>query len=195
MDDKILNGGKMRCHWCDESSPLYVKYHDEEWGVPCHDEGRLFEMLVLEGMQAGLSWITILKKRENFRRAFDGFDYRRVALYGEEKVEELLADSGIIRNKLKLRSVVGNARVFMEIQEEFGSFDKYIWGFSGGEPVRNSWLCHEDVPVNTELSNEISADLKGRGMSFVGFTIVYSFMQAIGMVNDHEVRCFRHGEL
>lgn len=184
-----------RCEWCDENSDEYVKYHDSEWGVPVHDDRKLFEMLILEGMQAGLSWITVLKKRENFRRAFDNFDYEKIALYGEEKIAELLNDSGIIRNRLKVRSAVKNAKVYMEIQKEFGSFDEYIWGFVDGKQVQNSFRKLDEIPATTEVSDRISKDLKNRGMSFVGSTIIYAFMQAIGMVNDHETGCFRYVEV
>jgi len=184
-----------RCRWCDENSPEYVAYHDHEWGVPCHDDGKLFEMLVLEGMQAGLSWLTVLKKRDNFRKAFDSFDYNKISRYGESKIEKLMADPGIIRNRLKIRSVVQNARVFMEIQKETGSFDRYLWAFVDFKQVRNSFKNPEDIPANTEISDRISRDLKKRGMNFVGSTIIYAYMQAVGMVNDHETGCFRHGQV
>jgi len=184
-----------RCQWCDENSPEYVKYHDEEWGVPCHDESKLFEMLILEGMQAGLSWITILKKRDNFRKAFDDFDYRKIADYGDDKVLKLVSDTGIIRNRRKIAAAINNARVYMEIQNEFGSFDSYIWSFVGDKPIKNAYNEHSEVPANTEISDSISRDLKKRGMSFVGSTIIYSFMQAVGMVNDHVTTCFRYDEV
>ena len=181
---------KTRCSWC-LSSDLYKKYHDEEWGVPVHNDQKLFEFLILETFQAGLSWITILKKRENFRLAFDNFDYKKVATYSEEKIQELLLDSGIIRNKLKVRSAVSNAIAFMKVQEEFGSFSTYIWGFTGGKPIENNPKTLKDVPAITEISDEISKDLKKRGFKFVGSTVVYAHMQATGMVNDHVEYCWK----
>ena len=180
-----------RCPWA-ASDPAYVAYHDEEWGVPLHDDRRLFEMLVLEGAQAGLSWLTILKRRENYRRAFDRFDPRKVAGYGEDRIARLLADAGIIRNRLKVRSAVTNARAFLEVQEEFGSFDRYVWGFVDGRPLQNAWTTLDELPARTALSDTLSRDLKARGFSFVGSTICYAHMQATGMVNDHLVGCFRH---
>ena len=180
-----------RCPWA-ASDPAYVAYHDEEWGVPLHDDRRLFEMLVLEGAQAGLSWLTILKRRENYRRAFDRFDPRKVAGYGEDRIARLLADAGIIRNRLKVRSAVTNARAFLEVQEEFGSFDRYVWGFVDGRPLQNAWTTLDELPARTALSDTLSRDLKARGFSFVGSTICYAHMQATGMVNDHLVSCFRH---
>ena len=183
-----------RCPW-GASDPLYVPYHDEEWGVPLHDDRRLFEMLVLEGAQAGLSWLTILRRREGYRRAFDRFDPQAVARYGARDVERLLADAGIIRNRLKIASAVNNARAFLAVQEEFGSFDSYIWGFVDGRPTRNAWTKLEEVPAQTPVSNAMSRDLRKRGFTFVGPTICYAHMQATGMVNDHLVGCFRHREV
>jgi len=183
-----------RCEWVDLNNPLYVKYHDEEWGVPVHDDFKFFEMLILEGAQAGLSWSTVLNKRENYREAFDEFDFRKVVTYDEDKVEELMGNEGIIRNRLKIKSAIRNAKIFMEIREEFGSFDKYIWGFVDGETIKNNFESWAEVPATTELSDEISRDLKRRGMNFVGSTIVYAFMQAVGIMDDHEVGCFRKGK-
>jgi DNA-3-methyladenine glycosylase I len=179
-----------RCSWC-LSSDLYKKYHDEEWGVPVYDDQKLFEFLILETFQAGLSWITILNKRENFQLAFDDFDYKTVAQYPEEKIQELLVDAGIIRNQLKIRAVVSNAVAFMKVQEEFGSFSKYIWGFTNGKPINNNRKTLKEVPSTTPLSDEISKDLKKRGFKFVGSTVVYAHMQATGMVNDHVEDCWR----
>lgn len=178
-----------RCEWAG-SDPVYIAYHDNEWGRPLHDDRRLFEMLILEGMQAGLSWITILRKRENFRRAFDDFDPVKVAEYGEEKIAALLADEGIIRNRLKVNAAVTNARAFLEIQREFGSFDSFIWSYVDNTPVINSPKTVADLPASTPLSDRISRDLKKRGFKFVGTTIIYSFMQAVGMVDDHVISCF-----
>lgn len=178
-----------RCEWAG-NDPVYIAYHDNEWGRPLHDDRRLFEMLILEGMQAGLSWITILRKRENFRRAFDDFDPVKIAGYGEEKIAALLADEGIIRNRLKVNAAVTNARAFLEIQREFGSFDSFIWSYVGDTPVINEPLSLADVPASTPLSDKISRDLKKRGFKFVGTTIIYSFMQAVGMVDDHVASCF-----
>jgi DNA-3-methyladenine glycosylase I len=185
---------KNRCGWS-ISDPIYIGYHDRQWGVPLHDDRGLFEFLVLEGAQAGLSWLTILKRREGYRRAFDGFEPARVARYDGSKVRRLLSDRGIIRNRLKIASAINNARAFLKVQEEFGSFDRYIWGFVGGKPVDNRIRSLKDIPARTALSDKISADLKDRGFSFVGSTIVYAHMQATGMVNDHLVSCFRHKEL
>ncbi len=185
---------KTRCWWAG-SDPQYVAYHDEEWGTPVHDERTLFEFLVLEGAQAGLSWRTILNKRANFRKAFDGFDPKKVARYDETKIQALLADPGIIRNRLKINAAVGNARAFLIVQEEFGSFDAYIWGFVGHRPIINRWKTGREVPASTALADAISKDLKKRGFKFVGPTIVYAFMQAVGMVNDHTMDCFRYQEL
>jgi len=170
-------------------------YHDLEWGVPLHDDNKIFEFLILEGMQAGLSWQLILNKRENFRRAFHGFDPHRIARYGERDLKRLLADSGIIRNRLKLRAAVNNAQRFLEVQEEFGSFDKYIWGLVGGRPIRSGLRSFKDMPARTALSDRISQDLKARGFKFVGSTVIYSHMQATGMVNDHLEWCFRYKEI
>ncbi len=185
---------KQRCPWCG-TDPLYVKYHDEDWGVPVHDEIRHFEFLVLESAQAGLSWITILRKRENYRRALDGFDPRKVAVYGEEKVQELLADAGIIRNKLKISAIINNAARFLEVSEEFGSFDAYIWSFTGGKTVHSSYRELKEIPARNELSDRISKDLIKRGFKFTGSTIVYAHLQAIGILNDHLTGCFRYKEL
>lgn len=178
-----------RCRWADPASELYIAYHDQEWGRPEHDDRKLFEMLILEGFQAGLSWLTILKKREAFRRAFDGFDPVIVAGYGPEKLEALMADSGIVRNRRKVEAAVQNARAFLDIQKEFGSFDRYLWGFTGGQVILNT---DDAVRASSELSDRISADLKRRGMKFVGTVIIYSFLQAVGVVNDHETDCWRH---
>jgi DNA-3-methyladenine glycosylase I len=183
----------VRCAWAG-NDPLYVEYHDEEWGVPLHDDRKLFEMLILEGAQAGLSWITILKRREGYRRAFDGFDPAVVADYGEEKIAELLQDTGIIRNQQKVRSAVNNARRFLEVQAEFGSFDAYIWGFVDGKPIQNARTGMGDIPAKTPLSDAVSKDLVKRGFNFVGSTIMYAHMQATGMVNDHVVDCFRYSQ-
>ena len=182
-----------RC-WGD-GNDLMTAYHDLEWGVPLHDDVKTFEFLVLEGMQAGLSWNTILRKRENFRKAFHGFDPERVARYGEKNIARLLADAGIIRNRLKVRAAVENARRFLEVRKEFGTFDRYIWGFVDGKPVRNRFRTLAELPARTPLSDRISADLKERGFRFVGSTIVYAHMQATGMVNDHITSCFRYREL
>lgn len=185
---------KQRCGWS-VSDPLYIQYHDEEWGVPLHDEQQLFEFLVLEGMQAGLSWLTILRKRENFRKAFDNFDVNEVAHYKEHKINALMQDAGIIRNRQKILATVGNARAFLQAQAEFGSFDKYIWGFVNGKPIRNEWQTLNEIPAKTPLSETISRDLLKRGFRFVGPTIVYAHMQATGMVNDHVVDCFRYSQV
>ncbi|WP_166001898.1 DNA-3-methyladenine glycosylase I [Bacillus sp. Cs-700] len=180
-----------RCAWVSEEE-IYKEYHDQEWGVPVRDDQRLFEMLILEGAQAGLSWITILKRRENYREAFDQFNVQKVAAYGEDKIQELLMNEGIIRNKLKVRGTVKNANAFLRIQEEFGSFSTYIWAFTENTPILNQWKSIEEVPAETELSKKISKDLKKRGFTFVGPVILYSFMQAVGIVNDHTIDCFRH---
>ncbi|MBR9758492.1 MAG: DNA-3-methyladenine glycosylase I [Algicola sp.] len=182
---------KHRCGWC-IGDPLYEAYHDKEWGVPVYDDATLFEFLILETFQAGLSWITILKKRENFRKALDGFDYKKIATYKDDKISALLEDAGIIRNKLKVRATVTNAQAFMKIQEEFGTFSKYIWDFVDGTPITNTWSHYKDAPATTPLSDAISKDLKKRGFKFVGSTVIYAHMQATGMVNDHEVGCFRY---
>lgn len=185
---------KQRCAWCGDDL-LYVAYHDEEWGKPVYDDKTIFEFLILETFQAGLSWITILRKRENFRKAFDDFDYLKIATYEEEKIVSLLQDAGIIRNILKVRSAVSNAQAFMEIQKEFGSFSEYIWGFVNGKPIKNKFKTLSDCPANTPLSDTISKDLKKRGFKFVGSTVIYAHMQATGMVNDHLVNCFRYHEV
>lgn len=184
----------IRCPWGD-SDPLYRKYHDEEWGVPVHDDRKLFEMLILEGAQAGLSWITILRKRPNFRKAFDNFNAQQIAGYDARKIRSLLADAGIIRNRLKIHAAITNARALNAVREEYGSFDEYIWQFVGGKPVQNARKTRKDVPPTTKESDAMSKDLKSRGFKFVGSTICYAFMQATGMVNDHLVGCFRHPEL
>ena len=187
---------KNRCDWSIyRDSPLMTKYHDEEWGVPVHDDRHLFEVFVLDGAQAGLSWSTILNKRENYRKAFDNFDIKKVAKYDAKKVKELMGNKGIVRNKLKIASAIRNAKVFIEIQKEFGSFDKYIWGFTKGKTIKNKRKSMKEIPATTELSDKISKDLKARGMNFVGSTIVYAIMQGMGIVNDHEVGCFRYKEV
>jgi len=185
---------KKRCPW-PADIPIYVDYHDNEWGRPVHDDRKLFEMLILEGMQAGLSWITVLKKREAFRDAFDDFDPEKVSLYDDAKIEDLMGNEKIIRNRSKIRAAVGNAKAFLKIVEEFGSFDKMIWGYVDNRPVTNRPERFEDIPLTTPVSDRISKDLKKRGFNFVGSTIIYSFMQAVGMVNDHFTRCFVHEEL
>jgi DNA-3-methyladenine glycosylase I len=182
-----------RCKW--PTDELMIAYHDEEWGVPVHDDRVLFEHLILGGAQAGLSWNTILRKRENYRRAFDGFDPAVVAKYGERKVEKLLADPGIVRNRLKVRSAIGNARAFLKVQEEFGSFDAYLWRFVGGEPKKNRRRRLSDIPAETREAQALSKDLKQRGFGFVGPTICNAFMQSVGMVNDHTIDCFRYDEV
>lgn len=182
---------QVRCPWATDD-PLYIAYHDREWGVPLHDDRALFEFLVLEGAQAGLSWLTILRKRENYRRAFDGFDPAAVARFDEARVAALLDDPGIIRNRLKINAAVGNARAFLKVQDEFGSFAAYMWAFVGGRPIVNRWESLRQVPAQTTESRALSQDLKRRGFSFVGPTIMYAHMQAVGMVNDHLVGCFRH---
>ncbi|WP_339703158.1 DNA-3-methyladenine glycosylase I [uncultured Marixanthomonas sp.] len=185
---------KQRCAWCGDD-PLYVAYHDTEWGVPEYDDKTLFEFLLLETFQAGLSWITILRKRENFREAFDGFDYKKITNYDQKKIGSLLENAGIIRNKLKVNSAVTNAQAFIKTQEEFGSFSKYIWAFVDGKPIQNELKSLEGAPANTPLSDSISKDLKKRGFKFVGSTVVYAYMQATGMVNDHVISCFRYQEI
>lgn len=181
---------KERCGWC-KNDALYEKYHDEEWGVPVYEDQKLFEFLILETFQAGLSWITILRKRENFRKAFDHFDYKIVAQYNEDKIQELLENPGIIRNKLKVRAAVSNAQAFMQVQQEFGSFSQYIWGFTDGQPIVNNHKTLKDIPATTPLSDQISKDLKKRGFKFVGSTVVYAHMQATGMINDHIESCWK----
>jgi DNA-3-methyladenine glycosylase I len=190
-----LPGPRRRCEWAPPDDPLYREYHDEEWGVPLHDDRALFEFLVLEGAQAGLSWATILRKRENYRRAFDGFRPEKVARYDAAKVRRLLADGGIVRNRLKIGSAVRNARAFLEVQKEFGSFDAYIWGFVNGKPLVNRWKSIKEIPAKTPESEAMSRDLIKRGFRFVGPTICYAHMQATGMVNDHVTSCFRYGQL
>nr|WP_299035774.1 DNA-3-methyladenine glycosylase I [uncultured Tenacibaculum sp.] len=185
---------KQRCFWVSDD-PLYIEYHDNEWGVPVYDDDKLFEFLILETFQAGLSWITILKKRENFRKALDDFNYHKIAKYGEEKYEELLQNEGIIRNKLKIKATITNAQAFMKVQEEFGTFSKYIWAFTNGQPIVNKFEKREEVPATTALSDAISKDLKKRGFKFVGSTVIYAHMQATGMVNDHTTDCFRYHEV
>jgi len=186
---------RLRCGWVNLKNELYVHYHDDEWGVPVHDDQKLFEMLILEGAQAGLSWETVLKKRENYREAFDHFDPQKVAKYGAKTIESLLHNVGIIRNRLKITSAIQNAQVCIEIQNEFGSFDEYLWGFVNHTPIQNRYKSINELPAQTDLSEKISKDLKKRGMNFVGSTIVSAFMQAVGMVNDHEVGCFRYREV
>ncbi|SNR80978.1 DNA-3-methyladenine glycosylase I [Lutibacter flavus] len=185
---------KIRCNWCG-NDPLYMEYHDTEWGVPVYDDAKLFEFLILETFQAGLSWITILRKRENFRVAFDNFNYKKIATYNEDKFDELIQNAGIIRNKLKIKATISNAIAFMEVQKEFGSFSNYIWKFTNGKPIKNKPKSLEDVPATTELSDIISKDLKKRGFKFVGSTVIYAHMQATGIVNDHITDCFRYHEV
>lgn len=180
---------KIRCSWAGDL-PIHIDYHDNEWGRPVHDDNKLFEMLILEGMQAGLNWITVLKKREAFRKAFDGFDPGKVALYGEAKIQELLANEGIIRNRLKVNAAVTNGKAFLEVQKKHGSFDNFIWAYVNHTPIRNHWKKMEEIPATTPLSDQISNDLKKMGFKFVGSTIIYAFMQATGMVNDHVTDCF-----
>jgi len=185
---------KRRCEWAGTDS-LYVKYHDTEWGVPLHDDRKLFEFLLLDGAQAGLSWITILKKRENYRKAFDNFNPEKIARYNDKKINELLSNKGIIRNRLKINAAVQNAKVFLSVQKEFGTFDAYIWQFVKGKPIKNSWEYEAEIPSKTEESIAMSKDLIKRGFKFVGPTICYAFMQAAGMVNDHTTDCFRYHEV
>lgn len=180
-----------RCAWCGDD-PLYIAYHDEEWGVPLHDDRRLFEMLTLEGAQAGLSWITVLRKRESYRKAFDNFNVRRVAAYSDDKVAELLENPGIIRNRAKIRSTINNAQRYLEVQKEFGSFDAFLWDHVDGKPVQNSYSGRGSLPATSEISDQLSKDLKKRGFGFVGSTIMYAYMQACGMVNDHLAECDWH---
>jgi DNA-3-methyladenine glycosylase I len=185
---------KKRCPWAGDD-PLYIEYHDDEWGVPSHDDRHLFEMLILEGAQAGLSWITILRKRENYRRAFANWDVDKIVRFGGRDVARLMADAGIVRNRLKISAAIGNAKALLEVQTEFGSLDKYLWQFVDGTPIHNKRRTMRDVPPCTRESDAMSRDLKQRGFRFVGSTICYAFMQAVGMVNDHVVSCFRHAEL
>ena len=193
----------IRCSWAEgkplddawsEGKLLELQYHDTEWGVPVHDDRTLFEFLILEGAQAGLSWSTILNKREGYRQAFDQFDYHKIANYDDDKLQSLLDDTGIVRNSLKIKSAVTNAKAFLQVQKEFGSFDAYIWQFVGGKPIQNQWANSQQVPVSTAESDAMSKDLKKRGFKFVGTTICYAYMQACGLVNDHTVDCFRHAE-
>lgn len=186
---------KKRCKWAEGMYEQYVQYHDEEWGAPVHDEFKHFEFLVLESAQAGLSWSTILKKREGYRKAFANFDFHKVSNFDDAKIEELLLDSGIIRNRLKITATINNAQRFIEVQREFGSFDKYIWSFVNNKPIVNQWKTAEEVPVTTLASDALAKDLKKRGFKFVGSTTMYAHMQAIGLVNDHTVDCFRHGQV
>lgn len=183
-----------RCPWTSDDK-LMIKYHDKEWGVPLHNDRKLFEFLILEGFQAGLSWKTILYKRENFRKAFDSFDYNKIAKYDKRKINSLLKDAGIIRNKLKIKGAIANAKAFIQVRKEFGTFNKYIWGFVNGKPIQNIFKSSREIPAKTKLSDLISDDLKKRGFKFVGSTIVYAHMQATGMVNDHVTSCFRNEQL
>ncbi len=185
---------KKRCGWC-LSSDLYKAYHDLEWGVPVKDDATLFEFLILETFQAGLSWITILNKRENFRKAFDNFDYNKIATYDQQKIDSLLQNAGIIRNKLKIKATITNAKAFLEVQKQFGTFSKYIWEFVDHTPIKNSNKYYKEMPATTEISDRLSKDLKLKGFKFVGSTVVYAHMQATGMVNDHEITCFRYHEV
>jgi len=192
---RIITGHpKKRCKWCG-ADPLYIAYHDNEWGVPVHDDRLLFEFLILEGAQAGLNWLTILKKRENYRRAFNDFDYLKIASYSPNDINRLLADSGIVRNQLKIKSAIRNAQGVIDIQDAFGSLDSYLWRYVEGIPIQNQWKTMAEVPAKTTLSERMSKDLKKRGFNFVGPTICYAFMQAVGMVNDHTTDCFRRKEL
>jgi len=185
---------KKRCTWCGDD-PLYMAYHDEEWGKPVYDDATIFEFLILETFQAGLSWITILRKRENFRKAFDDFDYKKIAKYSEKKYDSLLQDAGIIRNKLKIKATITNAQLFIDVQKEFGTFSTYIWGFTNGKPLKNKFKNMSEIPATTELSDKLSKDMKKRGFKFVGSTVIYAYMQATGMVNDHTTDCFRYNEV
>jgi len=185
---------KKRCKWAGEN-PIYVDYHDIEWGVPVYDDQRLFEFLILEGAQAGLSWLTVLKKRPNYKRLFDNFNVNKVATYNQKKIESLLLDAGIIRNRLKVESAVRNAKAFLKVQDEFGSFSNYQWQFVNGKPIQNKWDSMKQLPAKTEASDAFSKDLKKRGFNFVGSTIMYAHMQAVGMINDHTVDCFRYKEV
>ena len=185
---------KKRCPWPSDDK-LMIKYHDKEWGVPLHNDRKLFEFFILEGFQAGLSWRTILHKRENFRKAFDNFDFNKIAKYSKRKINSLLKDAGIVRNKLKIEGAITNAKAYLQVRKEFGTFDKYIWGFVNGKPIQNKFKSLNELPAKTELSDKISEDLKKRGFKFVGSTIVYAHMQATGMVNDHIKTCYRHKEV
>ena len=184
---------KRRCTWCGDD-PLYQQYHDREWGVPCRDDQTLFEFVVLEGAQAGLSWITVLRKRETYRKAFANFDVQKVAAFDDSDVERLLQDPGIVRNRLKVASTISNARLFIELQKEHGSFSNYLWGFVDNQPIVNHWTSLAEIPVSTELSDKISKEMKKRGFKFFGTTICYAFLQAVGVVNDHTRDCFRYGQ-
>lgn len=186
---------KTRCPWAQSSGGLCIPYHDTEWGVPLHDDRKLFEFIVLDGFQAGLSWATILKKRDNFRKAFDHFDASKISKYGEKERTRLLNDAGIVRNRQKIDAAIGNAKAFLQVQKEFGTFDKYIWQFTGGKTIINAWKTEADIPVKTTEAEAMSKDLKSRGFKFVGPTICYAFMQAAGMVHDHVVDCFRYAEI
>lgn len=186
---------KKRCDWCEDTFEEYVAYHDKEWGVPVHDDKKQFEFLILEGAQAGLSWSTILKKREGYRKAFADFEVEKVARFDEKKIQTLLNNPGIVRNRLKVRSAVTNAQNFIEVQEKYGSFDEYIWSFVDGKPIQNSWESMNEVPAETDISDKLAKDLKKKGFKFVGSTIIYAHMQAVGMVNDHLISCFRHPEI
>jgi len=186
---------KNRCPWCEDTFDAYLKYHDEEWGVPVHDDRTHFEFLILEGAQAGLSWSTILKKRDGYRNEFANFDVQKVARFEEQKIQQMLQNPGIIRNELKVRSAITNAQLFIDIQEEVGSFNDYIWSFVGGSPKQNSWSAMDDVPATTKESDALAADLQKRGFKFTGSTIMYAHMQATGLVNDHIIPCFRHKEV
>ena len=190
-----MKNEKIRCPWSGTTNELMIAYHDKEWGRPVHDDQILYEFLILEGQQAGLSWSTVLNKRENYRKAFDNFDYHKIAQYDQQKIDELLINEGIIRNKLKINSVINNAKKFLAVQEEFGSFDTYIWQFVGNKTIRNNIKVMSDIPTSTELSDKISKDLKKRKFNFIGTTIVYSFLQAVGLVNDHLETCFVMHEL
>lgn len=188
-------GELKRCQWKGISDPIYLDYHDREWGVPLHDDRKLFEALILDGFQAGLSWITVLKKRENYRKAFDNFCAEKIAVYDQVKIEDLMINSGIIRNRLKIMAAVTNATLFLKVKEEFGSFDSYIWSFVNGKTVRNSWKHDYEIPSTSRQSDSMSKDLRKRGFKFVGSTICYAFMQAAGLINDHLVECFRYDQL
>lgn len=182
---------KSRCEWC-LSHPLYIEYHDKEWGVPVHEDNKIFEFLILESMQAGLNWLTILKKRENFRKAFNGFDPQKIASFNEKKVESLMQDAGIIRHEKKIRAAINNAKAFLVLQEKYGSFDSYIWQFVDGKPITNTWKSLSEIPASTPISDKMSKEFKKQGFQFLGSTICYAHMQATGMVNDHLITCFRY---
>lgn len=186
---------KVRCEWVRNQPDIYLRYHDEQWGVPVHDDRLLFQKLILDGAQAGLSWLTILKKRDNYIKAFDNFDIEKIASYKDDKIEELMSDSGIVRNRLKIHSTVNNARVFLEIKRDFGTFDSFLWGFTDGETIHGNYRHISEVPAKNELSDQISKELKSRDMNFVGSTIIYAYLQAIGILNDHTTDCFRYSEL